>query len=936
MPIKTPEFLRAVLPSDGVYCGFILPSKTHVWSDSPEQLADVLLRADAQGHTVYHACASFRARGKRLKSNVAFLRSFWLDIDCGDGKPYATPLAAYEALELFRAATGLPVPIIVGSGNGLHLYWPLDEDLQLPRWLPMAEGLKKLCRTHGFLAGPERTADAASLLRPVGAHHRKSAAREVVCEQLVDPYSLDSFQCLGSIVVPPVAVPANVQPRSVSTRAPLASAAMHVADYAPSDGNQVADQCAQLGRMRNLRGVLSEPEWKACLNTLAFVENGRGHAHEWSVGDERYSPAETDSKFTRGQTLSGPTSCAFFGELNSTCDGCVHRGTIISPVELGRGRPRAAPEQVAAGVKFAEAKDTNLKGIGDFDYQAGALVYAMEGKGGQVTLVRVTAYPVFVQSVTRGEARDADQYSVTLRHRPPHEGWQDVVVPLKTLFGSAGIAEVIGRGIVVHEGDLFRKFVRESIDLFHAGRRTQVQYEQFGWKDDESAFLVGRRLYSPAAVTDVDGSPEVVKRGKDLVPKGDLAAWTDAADQLFMQGVEPQGFALLCAFAAPLMRFNAHDEGGAIVSLQSAKSGQGKSTALTAAASVWGQKRGLEMTHQDTKVSKGLMLGVMGSLPVIFDELNNRDPESVAEFVQIFTTGRDKQRGGMDGGLVRQGNAWQTILLTGANISLIDTLKAARGRDALSTRVMEFSVDLPKTLAHWNGDVLKDQLAANAGLAGEAYMKSLVQPEILAYVKTALPKLRNDLIRKCGFQSQHRFWVRTLASVSVASVIVKHLGLLSFSPDRIIDWAVGVLTERGRFAAGELYEGSQMLTRFLSAHIASTMVMPRAWKQGERDVPPVKEPVRDLVVRYELDTGRVIIDERELRKWMTTQGVSWEDLLLELERKGLMAARNRPMTLGAGTVYARGQTPCLVINGSNPAMSGLLQTVVGDVKEQRA
>ena len=118
-----------------------------------------------------------------------------------------------------------------------------------------------------------------------------------------------------------------------------------------------------------------------------------------------------------------------------------------------------------------------------------------------------------------------------------------------------------------------------------------------------------------------------------------------------------------------------------------------------------------------------------------------------------------------------------------------------------------------------------------------------------------------------------------------------------------------------------------MLTRFLSAHITSTLIMPTAFRQGARSAPPVKEPIRDLVIRYELDTNRIIIDERELRKWMTREGVSWEDLIIELERKNLLTSRHRPMTLGAGTVYASGQTPCLIVNGGNPAMAGVLQPV---------
>jgi len=42
-------------------------------------------------------------------------------------------------------------------------------------------------------------------------------------------------------------------------------------------------------------GAVSEPAWKSCLGVLAFVENGRAISHEYSRGDPRYDPAETDN-----------------------------------------------------------------------------------------------------------------------------------------------------------------------------------------------------------------------------------------------------------------------------------------------------------------------------------------------------------------------------------------------------------------------------------------------------------------------------------------------------------------------------------------------------------------------------------------------------------------------------------------------------------------
>ena len=91
------------------------------------------------------------------------------------------------------------------------------------------------------------------------------------------------------------------------------------------------------------------------------------------------------------------------------------------------------------------------------------------------------------------------------------------------------------------------------------------------------------------------------------------------------------------------MRFHASGDGGAIVSLVSDKSGTGKTTALEAAASVWGRLKGTQIIDDDTTVAKGLKLAVFGNIACTYDELYNRDPEVIRRFVLMFTNGRDKR-----------------------------------------------------------------------------------------------------------------------------------------------------------------------------------------------------------------------------------------------------------------------------------------------------
>ncbi len=60
------------------------------------------------------------------------LKALYLDLDCGEGKAstgsgYATQLDALEALRDFCEKCGLPRPLIVDSGGGIHAYWPFED-----------------------------------------------------------------------------------------------------------------------------------------------------------------------------------------------------------------------------------------------------------------------------------------------------------------------------------------------------------------------------------------------------------------------------------------------------------------------------------------------------------------------------------------------------------------------------------------------------------------------------------------------------------------------------------------------------------------------------------------------------------------------------------------------------------------------------------------
>jgi hypothetical protein len=169
-------FLKKVLPPQGRYCAFVKirgGKKFNRFFETVEELWEYMRETDRDGDDAYFALGSYGEDDERKQRNVIALRCLWLDIDCGEGKPYRDVEEATTALKRFCDGAKLPKPMIVKSGHGVHVYWPFKQAISPREWLPYAEGLKAACIAHGLKADSARTADCASILRPPGTHNHK-------------------------------------------------------------------------------------------------------------------------------------------------------------------------------------------------------------------------------------------------------------------------------------------------------------------------------------------------------------------------------------------------------------------------------------------------------------------------------------------------------------------------------------------------------------------------------------------------------------------------------------------------------------------------------------------------------------------------------------------------------------------------------------------
>ena len=132
---------------------------------------------------VYFGVAKFATDKDRKKPNVQALKAFWLDIDCGEGKAlinektgrpdgYVDQATGLQELQRFCKTIGLPKPLLVNSGRGLHVYWPLTEEVTRAQWEPVAERLRELCVLHN-LHVDGKVFEVARVLRIPGTYNFK-------------------------------------------------------------------------------------------------------------------------------------------------------------------------------------------------------------------------------------------------------------------------------------------------------------------------------------------------------------------------------------------------------------------------------------------------------------------------------------------------------------------------------------------------------------------------------------------------------------------------------------------------------------------------------------------------------------------------------------------------------------------------------------------
>lgn len=908
--MTTIDFLKTILPDTGVYF-LATPSPApytgfrHYPFTSLRAMAAKVKELNASGETVFHACASYQhsyiesnvhgqiKKQYRVNSNVSMLKSFWLDLDCGIGKPYKDQTEGAVALKKFLVDTRLPKPMIVSSGNGLHVYWPMIESLVPATWSRVAALLKQINLAYGLETDPMRTCDMSSVLRPVGSFNRKGEAKEVLCKVEAAPISVLEF----ARKLTEAAAVKNLSPAKVHTKQVVDN--NDLLSDEPAYAEMIATQCQQIAKMRDSKGDIVEPHWYASIGVIRFCKDSRDIIQEWSSGHTGYSEAATDAKIQHHiESGTGPTTCNKFKDINpSGCAMCPYSGKITSPVQLGRKIEEAQSRQVevnGATIELPPPPKPYVK------LKTGGIGMSVDGE-----LKLVCPYDII--PIRRVYDLDLHEAKITWRVQIPNDADREFDMPTSVLSGR-DFAKYMSSKEIYMNG--FEMTATQSY-LNRWMREVQVQsassklYSHMGWKEDMTKFVIGTTTYTASGAQASNFSRDDNLRG--FAAQGSLDVWKDAINIYNSSGMEAYQFSLLATFGAPLMHLTGH--AGAVISLVSPRGGQGKTTLQECIASVWGKPSEIMLSANDTPAAILHRIAKYCNVPVVMDELTNMDETWISRLAMSITTGRDKIRLGPT--IVEQENnsRWSTILITSSNASLISKVAAMRASsEAEALRIYEVDIRADGSITKQEADRNFIKIKANYGLAGPIYIQYvLTNPD---KVQDLFNRVQEAVDSRIGAGNNERFWSAAICASITGGYIAKRLGLIKFDLEAVTDWAVANTNKLRVSVSENIRSNLSLLAAFINENINNRLL---TRGDGTKQEQPLDNPRSGLRFRMLADSGVAWIPKASLKQYLTDHGGDFSSLRRELLEAGALIKASSRRDLGVGTGYSSVVTECIEI-----------------------
>lgn len=934
------EFLQFVLPVSGHYVRFVLkPGSKTPWQtpyDTIEELHESIEQLKQQpGMNIYYAVSSFKDRSCRTQENALMTKALFLDVDCGPEKPYADWREGLRALNTYVVKADMPKPMIVRSGNGLHVYWVFTEEMPSKEWKVLAEGFKQSLRKHGFVTDMSVPADHARVMRPIGTVNPKGGGTVKI---IINGGPYDSAIFVQKFIGVTQNINAVAIPAHIAKRTTLINTLMPPADLPLAHPAIVAEKCKQIEWGVANQAKVAEPFWYAMLGVAAHCLDSDATAEAWSKDHPEFNQAATLAKMEQWKkSTTGPATCAKFkDERPKGCNDCKFKDRITTPVQLGVSAeevplPDDAPDKTAFEVPMPWP----------FKRVEGKIVKVVEK-----TDIDVCNFHIYPVSYGKDEALNYEV--VRYRWKRLHVGWTDLV--LRQAYLNEGAARefataLADQGIVLKSTGslgLFQEMLRAYMEELRKMRSLTNLYQSMGWKENNTKFLLGttmlERLDSGELLeTDMAMSGAVGSSAQEMYhEQGTLAQAVAATSVLERFKMYIHMFAIGVSLSAPLYRFTGLD--GVVINLWG-DTGAGKTLAQNWMQSMWGDPRLLHFTAQFTQNALFSRLGFHCHLPMTIDEAARMQAVDVGQYLLMVTQGREKIR--LDkNSREKLARIWGTPTVTSANKPFANILQSyGAEHEAQLMRLLDIPIGphILFTSGTGPGERIYREIHSNFGHIGPALLRHWMKLGEAAMIQRIdAHKKKFELKYGYTFAGRERYWQLALVTADLAMEDARALGLLLFDHEpamRYVMEQVGILKANVVDARLDSFD---ILNDYHNEHVSETVtIMHTGAGKGVFDInrPPRGSVfIRHDVFRADIQTsftdGTMTIDRRHLKNWLAGHGTDLKTVMEDMTRAGVVIpVTNDKAVLTKDTPIRMPQVRVIKLDLKHPRFKGILDDV---------
>ena len=714
--MDTATFLKRIIPDTGyVFLGKLWTPPDAVKATTIytpfdvsdiDDIVDCALAESSNGETIYYTMGSYAEvnyAGKknpetkwwgkvgRTQENVKAVKAFWLDLDVKKPKSicYDSQREAAADVETMCKVVGLPLPMLVSSGKGLHCYWPLTKSVDPKAWQIVANGLASVCDHLGVKHDSSCTSDHSRVLRPIGVMNQ-SAGRPVRLIKDCADISPGSFAKPISAYIKANGIKTKSAPKKPAVSGPNSALVAEV-EYPDSYASVLVEHCKAIRAFRDVLGDVGEPYWYNVIGVLKHTVEGSTVCHEWSSGDASYDEDVCQSKIDQWRAL--PTTCAKMRAVSEgNCEGCTH--TCTSPIQLGHVVSTASLPPAPPPVTNSQQQQLVPMPAG-FRWNGRSLIAEVPDKSGVIVdhaFCDTLFYPI-------GRIRAEDGTWLLRCTMYTGHYWRQFDLPQMLIPDLRGLAKHLAQyEVIVYDQKRAMDYTRTYHLSLMQQQREVITYDRFGW--DEGSFVVGKTKFLPNGTTagvHVTTNVQNVNKAIDCAPRGNLEDWVRLVDQAYNRpGGEMFQFAVAISFASPLIALANFDNFRGVPVIYSGEGGIGKSSVALVAASVYASPRMslINGSQQGGATLQALLsiASMFNGMPLLFDEITDRDAKEFTPIMYSLSNGVSKIRITTSGKFAETAKPYTGFYFGTSNNSVTDAIYEDERKsvsEAVSARCFE-------------------------------------------------------------------------------------------------------------------------------------------------------------------------------------------------------------------------------------------------------